>query len=74
MADELDNSDTLFNAMNALCAGYPSAHVVYALGMMVAKAVRDNSSTADLPTTLELVRAAAELELLRMGQEEKDGK
>lgn len=47
MADhEMDTADRLFDGMRRLCADQPSADVMYALGMMIALTIKNNSNDA----------------------------
>lgn len=43
---EMDTADRLFDGMRRLCADNPSADVMYALGMMVALTIKNNSDDA----------------------------
>lgn len=41
---EMDNADRLFDEMDHICAGQPACDVVYALAMMYAKALREQTT------------------------------
>lgn len=65
MSDEcdLDEVDGLYMAMNSACDGYAASDVLYALGMMIAHAIRKSAVDKNPDTTMRLIRETVDLEL-----------
>jgi hypothetical protein len=56
-------ADRLFDAMNDLCQDEPAADVVYALAMMYAKALKDQTKPEEIPESMRAFGAAVATEL-----------
>jgi hypothetical protein len=59
---EMDNADRLFDAMDSLCADQPACDVVYALAMMYAKALKEQTGV-DIKTAARAFGEAVALEM-----------
>lgn len=63
MADETDRSEELYGKLSAACDTYQAADVVYAIGMLLAFAIKTACTTQDPAPTMEQIRAIVDLEL-----------
>jgi hypothetical protein len=60
---EMDNADRLFDQMDRICADEPACDVVYALAMMYAKALKEQTKPEDIRTAAKSFGQAVALEM-----------
>ena len=75
--DEIEQAKiaAIYNALQTICAGQESPHVIYAIGKLIAWGIVSVSTGGDIDRTFKLLREIVKVEMLRIPPlpEEKTG-